>query len=86
MFEEAGISEEPKTWADLENAASKLKNNNVTPFIVGGAAGDSWAAAWPLMDLVALNVTGKDDYNTYLHQIHVSPFYHSCYLNLREKK
>ena len=35
--------------------------SNVTPFIVGGAAGDSWAAAWPLMDLVALNVTGKDE-------------------------
>ena len=61
MFEEAGITEEPKTWYDLENAASKLKKNNVTPFIVGGAAGDSWAAAWPLMDLVALNVTGKDE-------------------------
>jgi len=61
MFQEAGISEEPKTWEDLENAATKLANNNTTPFIVGGAAGDSWAAAWPLMDLVALNVTGKDD-------------------------
>ena len=61
MFDEAGITEEPKTWSDLENAASKLKKNNVTPFIVGGAAGDSWAAAWPLMDLVALNVTGKDE-------------------------
>jgi len=61
MFQEAGISEEPKTWEDLENAATKLENNNTTPFIVGGAAGDSWAAAWPLMDLVALNVTGKDD-------------------------
>ena len=61
MFKEAGISEEPKTWEDLEDAATKLANNNTTPFIVGGAAGDSWAAAWPLMDLVALNVTGKDD-------------------------
>ena len=61
MFEAAGITEEPKTWYDLENAASKLMKNNVTPFIVGGAAGDSWAAAWPLMDLVALNVTGKDE-------------------------
>ena len=61
MFKEAGISEEPKTWEDLEDAAKKLANNNTTPFIVGGAAGDSWAAAWPLMDLVALNVTGKDD-------------------------
>ena len=37
-----------------------LKVIDLTPFIVGGAAGDSWAAAWPLMDLVALNVTGKD--------------------------
>jgi multiple sugar transport system substrate-binding protein len=61
MFKEAGISEEPKTWEDLEDAATKLANNNTIPFIVGGAAGDSWAAAWPLMDLVALNVTGKDD-------------------------
>ena len=61
MFKEAGISEEPKTWEDLEDAATKLANNNTTPFIVGGAAGDSWAAAWPLMDLVALNVTSKDD-------------------------
>ena len=61
MFKEGGISEEPKTWEDLEDAATKLANNNTTPFIVGGAAGDSWAAAWPLMDLVALNVTGKDD-------------------------
>ena len=61
MFQEAGISAEPKTWEDLENVATKLANNNTTPFIVGGAAGDSWAAAWPLMDLVALNVTGKDD-------------------------
>ena len=61
MFENAGITGEPTTWADLENAAKKLQGNNVTPFIVGGAAGDSWAAAWPLMDLVALNVTGKDE-------------------------
>jgi ABC-type glycerol-3-phosphate transport system substrate-binding protein len=60
MFNAAGISEEPKTWEDLMDAATKLKSNNITPFIVGGAAGDSWAAAWPLMDLVALNVTGKD--------------------------
>ena len=61
MFEKAGIKDEPKTWEDLEIAATKLKNNGFTPFIVGGAAGDSWAAAWPLMDLVALNVTGKDE-------------------------
>ena len=60
MFKKAGILEEPKTWKELEEAATKLKSNNITPFIVGGAAGDSWAAAWPLMDLVALNVTGKD--------------------------
>jgi len=60
MFNAVGISEEPKTWEDLMDAATKLKSNNITPFIVGGAAGDSWAAAWPLMDLVALNVTGKD--------------------------
>ena len=60
MFTKAGISGEPQTWAELEEAATKLKSNNLTPFIEGGAAGDSWAAAWPLMDLVALNVTGKD--------------------------
>ena len=60
MFNKAGITSEPKTWEDMENAASKLKSSGMTPLIVGGAAGDSWAAAWPLMNLVALNVTGKD--------------------------
>ena len=60
MFAKAGISGEPQTWEELEDAAAKLKSIDLTPFIVGGAAGDSWAAAWPLMDLVALNVTGKD--------------------------
>ena len=60
MFSKAGITSEPKTWEDMENAASKLKSSGMTPLIVGGAAGDSWAAAWPLMNLVALNVTGKD--------------------------
>ncbi len=60
IFKKAGIASEPETWQDLENAAAKIKATGHVPFIVGGAAGAAWAAAWPFMNLVSLNVTGKD--------------------------
>lgn len=36
LFAQAGISAAPKTYAELLDAAAKLKAKNITPFVVGG--------------------------------------------------
>lgn len=40
LFEQAGIAETPKTWADLLAAVEKLKAAGITPIAVG--EGDKW--------------------------------------------
>lgn len=60
MFEAAGITEEPTTYQEFVDAAAALADSGVTPIVAGGAGEDRWAAAWPLLNLVSLNVTGVD--------------------------
>jgi ABC-type glycerol-3-phosphate transport system substrate-binding protein len=60
MFDAAGIIEEPSTYQEFLDAAQALADSGFTPIVAGGAGEDRWAAAWPLLNLVALNVTGVD--------------------------
>jgi multiple sugar transport system substrate-binding protein len=60
MFEAAGITAEPETWNEFINAALAIAASGETPFVIGGAGADAWAAGWPIMNLASLNVTGVD--------------------------
>ncbi|MDE0654770.1 MAG: extracellular solute-binding protein [bacterium] len=60
MFEAAGITAEPETWDEFINAALAIAASGETPFVIGGAGADAWAAGWPIMNLASLNVTGAD--------------------------
>ncbi|MCY3785453.1 MAG: extracellular solute-binding protein [bacterium] len=60
MFEAAGITSEPETWDEFINAALAIAASGETPFVIGGAGADAWAAGWPIMNLASLNVTGAD--------------------------
>jgi len=44
MFTAAGITAPPKTWAELLDAAAKLKAKGTTPFVVGGGK-DTFASS-----------------------------------------
>lgn len=56
LFQKAGISAEPKTWAELLDAGKKLKAVGITPFTVGGR--DSWTlAGW--FDYLDLRINGN---------------------------
>jgi len=59
-FEKAGIGAPPKTWAELLDAAEKLKAAGITPFNLGGGGADTWADMYPLIALVATEVYAKD--------------------------
>lgn len=49
LFQQAGIAAPPKTYAELMDAAAKLKAAGITPFVIGGgktthdALGPTWA-------------------------------------------
>ena len=60
MFEAAGITSEPETWDEFIAAADAIAASGNVPFIAGGAGDDRWAAAWPVLNLASLNVTGVD--------------------------
>ena len=75
IFDAAGITSEPQTWAEFVAAAEAVAALGGVPFVAGGAgpflaggsSDDRWAAAWPVMSLVSLNVTGVDPaFNTKL--------------------
>ena len=56
VFQKAGITAEPKTWAEFMEANKKLKAAGVTPFTVGGR--DSWTlAGW--FDYLDLRINGN---------------------------
>ena len=56
VFQKAGITAEPKTWADFMEANKKLKAAGVTPFTVGGR--DAWTlAGW--FDYLDLRINGN---------------------------
>lgn len=56
LFQKAGITAEPKTWAEFMDASKKLKAAGVTPFTVGGR--DAWTlAGW--FDYLDLRINGN---------------------------
>jgi multiple sugar transport system substrate-binding protein len=56
VFQKAGITTEPKTWAEFMDANKKLKAAGVTPFTVGGR--DAWTlAGW--FDYLDLRINGN---------------------------
>ncbi|WP_113704936.1 ABC transporter substrate-binding protein [Nonomuraea lactucae] len=59
MFEKAGIAAPPKTYADLLDAAAKLKAKGITPFVVGGGK-DAFPSVLPLTATVATEVYKKN--------------------------
>lgn len=58
MFAAAGISGTPKTWAELLDAAAKLKAKGYPPFVIGGGK-DGFASSMILAGLVSVDVYGK---------------------------
>ncbi|GAB2909056.1 extracellular solute-binding protein [Paraburkholderia jirisanensis] len=56
LFQKAGITSEPKTWAELQDACRKLKAAGITPFAVAGR--DAWTlAGW--FDYLDLRLNGN---------------------------
>lgn len=58
LFTQAGISKEPTTYAELLDAAAKLKAKNITPFVVGGGK-DAFASSLAWTGLVGTEVYAK---------------------------
>jgi ABC-type glycerol-3-phosphate transport system substrate-binding protein len=58
LFAAAGITKEPATYAELLDAAAKLKAKNITPFVVGGGK-DAFASSLAWTALVATDVYAK---------------------------
>jgi len=58
MFADAGITATPTTWAQLLEAAAKLKAKGHTPFVVGGGK-DGFASAMILDGIVSVDIYGK---------------------------
>ena len=55
LFQKAGITAEPKTWAELLDASKKLKAAGISPFAVAGR--DAWTlAGW--FDYLDLRING----------------------------
>ncbi|MGV2882148.1 ABC transporter substrate-binding protein [Paenibacillus taichungensis] len=60
LFEEAGIEATPKTWAELETAAEKLKAKNITPILTAG----DWTAGFTFSVMTSSNIY-KENRNWY---------------------
>ena len=58
IFTKAGV-EVPKTWADFQNAVTKLKAAGIKPIQMVGAADAGWAAAFTLEGIVSADVLGN---------------------------
>jgi multiple sugar transport system substrate-binding protein len=58
MFADAGVTSTPTTWAQLLDAAAKLKAKGFTPFVIGGGK-DAFASSMILAGLVSVDVYGK---------------------------
>ncbi|MBI0293447.1 extracellular solute-binding protein [Streptomyces sp. PRKS01-29] len=56
LFARAGITDPPRTYAELLATAAKLKAKDINPFVVGGGGKDAFAAAYPWIALVGADV------------------------------
>jgi ABC-type glycerol-3-phosphate transport system substrate-binding protein len=59
LFADAGVTAPPKTYAELLDAAAKLKAKGVNPFVVGGGGKDTFAAGYIWIALVGTDVYAK---------------------------
>ncbi|MFF2092187.1 ABC transporter substrate-binding protein [Paenibacillus sp. NPDC058174] len=59
MFEEAGITAEPKTWAEFLDVVAKLKAAGKTPLLHGGAK-DPWTTTLMLDAIISTDVYSKE--------------------------
>lgn len=59
MFQQAGATAPPKTYAQLLDASAKLKAKGIQPFVVGGGK-DAFPTVLPLTGTVATDVYRKD--------------------------
>jgi ABC-type glycerol-3-phosphate transport system substrate-binding protein len=60
LFAEAGINSTPKSWAELEETAAKLKAKNITPLLTAG----DWTAGFTFSIMTSSSVY-KDNKNWY---------------------
>ncbi|MDG4826992.1 extracellular solute-binding protein [Asanoa sp. WMMD1127] len=58
LFQQAGITAAPKTWAEFLDACAKLKAKGITPIELGGA--DPFAASMPLVGIISADILGKN--------------------------
>jgi ABC-type glycerol-3-phosphate transport system substrate-binding protein len=58
MFAASGITDTPKTWAELLADCAKLKAHGHTPFVIGGGK-DGFASSMILDGLVSVDVYGQ---------------------------
>ncbi|SMD18517.1 ABC transporter substrate-binding protein [Kibdelosporangium aridum] len=58
MFADAGITGTPKTWAELLQAADRLKAKGQQPFVIGGGK-DGFPASMILTGIISVDVYGK---------------------------
>ncbi|WP_205303894.1 ABC transporter substrate-binding protein [Nonomuraea montanisoli] len=56
LFAKAGITTEPKTYADFLEVCAKLKAKGINPIVLGGGGKDTWADMYPLTATVATDV------------------------------
>ncbi|MFI6324780.1 ABC transporter substrate-binding protein [Nonomuraea sp. NPDC050556] len=56
LFAEAGITAEPKTYAEFLEVNAKLKAKGINPIVLGGGGKDTWADMYPLTATVATEV------------------------------
>jgi multiple sugar transport system substrate-binding protein len=60
LFQKAGISGAPTTYAELADDAAKLKAAGIPAFEIGGGGKDTWATEFALVAAVAADVLTKD--------------------------
>ena len=59
QFDQAGVTAEPKTWAELLAACEALKTEGITPLLHGGG-GDPWSSSFMLVGIISADVLGED--------------------------
>lgn len=60
LFAQAGIDGAPTTYAELVDAAAKLKSAGIAAFEIGGGGKDTWAAEFAVVAAVAADVLTAD--------------------------
>jgi ABC-type glycerol-3-phosphate transport system substrate-binding protein len=59
QFDKAGVTDEPKTWADFLAACEALKGAGFVPLLHGGGK-DPWSSSFMMVGIISADVLGKD--------------------------